>query len=249
MNTIQKIASLVLLMLLSMVAWAEEGKVVEYQVNGENYEGYFISAGDKAPLVLLMHDWDGLTGYEVKRAQMLADMGYSVFAADLFGAGVRPTENKDKKQHTGELYKDRDKMRALMNGALSEAVALGGDANNAVVMGYCFGGAAVLEMARSGADMKGFVTFHGGLATPEGQDYSDATGSFLILHGSADTAITMDQFASLTNQLEAASLEHEMVTFSGAPHAFTVFGSKRYREDADRKSWALFGEYLDTTLN
>lgn len=249
MNRFQKLASLVLLMGLSMVAWAEEGKAVEYQVNGENYEGYFISAGDKAPLVLLMHDWDGLTGYEVKRAQMLADMGYSVFAADLFGAGVRPTENKDKKQHTGELYKDRDKMRALMNGALSEAVALGGDANNAVVMGYCFGGAAVLEMARSGADMKGFVTFHGGLATPEGQDYSDATGSFLILHGSADTAITMDQFASLTNQLEAASLEHEMVTFSGAPHAFTVFGSKRYREDADRKSWALFGEYLDTTLN
>jgi dienelactone hydrolase len=249
MNRFQKLASLVLLMGLSLVAWAEEGKAVEYQVNGENYEGYFISAGDKAPLVLLMHDWDGLTGYEVKRAQMLADMGYSVFAADLFGAGVRPTENKDKKQHTGELYKDRDKMRALMNGALSEAVALGGDANNAVVMGYCFGGAAVLEMARSGADMKGFVTFHGGLATPEGQDYSDATGSFLILHGSADTAITMDQFASLTNQLEAASLEHEMVTFSGAPHAFTVFGSKRYREDADRKSWALFGEYLDTTLN
>jgi dienelactone hydrolase len=74
-------------------------------------------------------------------------------------------------------------------------------------------------------------------------------GSFLILHGSADTAITMDQFASLSNQLEAAGLEHEMVTFSGAPHAFTVFGSKRYREDADRKSWALFSEYLDTTLN
>ncbi len=249
MNMFHKMASLILLMVLSGVAWAGEGKAVEYQVNGENYEGYFVSAGDEAPLVLLMHDWDGLTGYEVKRAQMLADMGYSVFAADLFGAGVRPTENKDKKQHTGELYKDRDKMRALMNGALSEAVALGGDANNAVVMGYCFGGAAVLEMARSGADMKGFVTFHGGLGTPEEQDYSDATGSFLILHGSADTAITMDQFASLTNQLEAAGLEHEMVTYSGAPHAFTVFGSKRYREDADRKSWALFSEYLDTTLN
>ncbi len=249
MNTIQKIASLVLLTALPTIAWAGEGKAIAYQVNGENYEGYFISAGDDAPLVLLMHDWDGLTAYEVKRAQMLAGMGYSVFAADLFGAGVRPTENKDKKQHTGELYKDRGKLRALMNGALSEAASLGGDANNAVVMGYCFGGAAVLEMARSGADMKGFVTFHGGLGTPEGQDYSSAKGSYLILHGSADTAITMDQFASLTNQLEAASLEHEMVTFSGAPHAFTVFGSKRYREDADRKSWALFGEYLSATLN
>lgn len=248
MDTLQKITSLVLFMLLPAVTWAGAGKAIEYQVNGENYEGYFVSAGDNAPLILLMHDWDGLTDYEVKRAQMLADMGYSVFAADLFGAGVRPTENKDKKQHTGELYKNRDKLRALMDGALSEAVSLGGNASNTVAMGYCFGGAAVLEMARSGADLKGFVTFHGGLGTPEGQDYTNAKGSYLILHGSADTAITMDQFASLTNQLEGAGLEHEMVTFSGAPHAFTVFGSKRYREDADRKSWALFSEYLDTTL-
>ncbi len=249
MKTIQKITSVFLLMILPVAGWAAEGRSIEYQVNGENYEGYFVSAGDKAPLVLMMHDWDGLTDYEVKRAHMLADMGYSVFAADLFGAGVRPTENKDKKQHTGELYKDRAKLRALMDGALSEATALGGDAGNAVTMGYCFGGAAALEMARSGADMKGFVTFHGGLGTPEDQDYSQAKGSYLILHGSADKAISMDQFASLTNQLEAEGLAHEMVTFSGAPHAFTVFGSKRYREDADRKSWALFGEYLSATLN
>ena len=247
MKTILKIATLCLLIPLS--SWAGEGQTVDYQVNGENYEGYFISAGDQAPLVLMMHDWDGLTEYEVKRANMLADMGYSVFAADLFGAGVRPTENKDKKQHTGELYKNRTKLRALMDGALLEAAALGGDTDNAVTMGYCFGGAAVLEMARSGADMKGFVTFHGGLGTPEDQDYSRAKGSYLILHGSADKAISMDQFAKLTNQLEDAGLEHEMVTFSGAPHAFTVFGSKRYREDADQKSWALFGEYLSATLN
>ncbi len=247
MKTILKIAILGLLAPLS--SWAGEGKAIDYQVNGETYEGYFISAGDKAPLILMMHDWDGLTEYEVKRANMLADMGYSVFAADLFGAGVRPTENKDKKQHTGELYKNRTKLRALMDGALLEAAALGGDTDNAVTMGYCFGGAAVLEMARSGADMKGFVTFHGGLGTPEGQNYSQAKGSYLILHGSADKAISMDQFASLTNQLEGAGLEHEMVTYSGAPHAFTVFGSKRYREDADRKSWALFGEYLNAILN
>ena len=99
------------------------GKTVTYQVRGDAYEGYFVSAGKQAPLVLLIHDWDGLTDYEVKRADMLADMGYSVFAADLFGAGVRPTEVVDKRQHTGELYKDRDKMRALMNGALDQAAA------------------------------------------------------------------------------------------------------------------------------
>ena len=115
-------------------------------------------------------------------------------------------------------------------------------------MGYCFGGAAVLELARSGADLKGFATFHGGLKTPEGQDYSKTKGEILVMHGSADTAITMDQFAALTNELEQAGVRHQMVSYGGAPHAFTVFGADRYREDADRKSWALFSEFLQAQL-
>ena len=82
------------------------GNAVDYTVNGQAYEGYYISPTADAPLVLLVHDWDGLTDYEVKRANMLAELGYAVFAADLFGKGVRPTEVKDKRQHTGELYKD-----------------------------------------------------------------------------------------------------------------------------------------------
>lgn len=234
---------------LPMAQAMTPGKAVTYQVDGAAYEGYFISPSADAPLVLLIHDWDGLTDYEVKRAQMLSDMGYAVFAADLFGAGVRPTEVKDKRQHTGELYKDRAKMRALMNGALQTAANLGANPDRAVAMGYCFGGAAVLELARSGADLKGFVTFHGGLKTPDGQDYSKTQGPVLVLHGSADSAITMDQFAALTDELEKASVPHEMITYSGAPHAFTVFGSKRYREDADRKSWQRFGEFLRSTLD
>jgi dienelactone hydrolase len=238
-----KLTGFAILMLAFSGAWAS-GKTVTYQVGGADYEGYYVSPGGNAPLVLLIHDWDGLTDYEVKRANMLADMGYAVFAADLFGAGVRPTEVKDKRQHTGELYKDRDKMRALMDGALDQAAAMGGNRGNAVAMGYCFGGAAVLELARSGADMKGFATFHGGLKTPEGQSYGNAKGKLLIMHGTADTAITMDQFAGLANELEAAGVQHEMVTYGGAPHAFTVFGSPRYREDADKKSWKLFGEFL-----
>lgn len=238
-----KLTGLILLLLATSSAWAS-GKAVSYQVNGADYEGYYVSAGNNAPLVLLIHDWDGLTDYEVKRAEMLAAMGYSVFAADLFGAGVRPTEVKDKRQHTGELYKDRDKMRALMQGALDKAAALGGNRANAVAMGYCFGGAAVLELARSGADMRGFATFHGGLKTPPGQSYANASGKILVMHGTADTAITMDQFAGLANELETAGVQHEMVTYSRAPHAFTVFGSPRYRKDADTRSWKLFGEFL-----
>ncbi len=161
---------------------------------------------------------------------------------------MRPTEVKDKKQHTGELYTDREKMRSLLYGALAEAKKQGANIDEAVAVGYCFGGAAVLEFARSGADLKGFVTFHGGLATPDGQDYSKAKGDYLILHGTADTAITLDQFAALGVELNESKLPHEMITYGGAPHAFTVFGSKRYHEDADKKSWARFTDFLSTAL-
>ncbi len=180
---------------------------------------------------------------------MLAELGYSVFAADLFGKGVRPTEMVDKRQHTGALYKDREKLRALMQGALDAAKKQGGNIDNAVSMGYCFGGAAVLEQARSGANLKGFVTFHGGLSTPEGQDYSKTTGQLLIFHGSADSNITLQDFAALASELEKQGVTHEMTTYSGAPHAFTVFGEPRYRADADAKSWRRYLEFLDSTLN
>ncbi len=224
------------------------GEMVSYTSDGETYEGYYISPSPNAPLILLVHDWDGLTDYEVKRANMLADMGYAVFAADLFGAGVRPTEVEDKRQHTGELYKDREKMRNLLNAALETAKSQGANVDNAVAMGYCFGGAAVLELARSGADLKGFVTFHGGLSTPEGQDYSKTKGKLLIFHGTADKNITMEDFAALANELEENEVSHVMITYGGAPHAFTVFDSERYREDADRKSWERFSWFLNETL-
>ena len=139
-------------------------------------------------------------------------------------------------------------MRALMIGALETAQSNGANIKNAVAVGYCFGGAAVLELARSGADLKGFATFHGGLQTPEGQNYSKTRGSILIMHGGADTAITMDDFATLAKALETAGVPYEMAVYGGAPHAFTVFGSDRYREDADQKSWMLFNRFLEKNL-
>lgn len=242
----KSIFAVLFIVLVSSTAGAA-GESVMYNVNGKPYEGYFTSPSPNAPLVLIIHDWDGLTEYEVTRANMLADLGYAAFAADLFGAGVRPTAAKDRMQLTGDLYKDREKMRTLIKAALDAAKTKGANTNNAVVMGYCFGGAAVLEFARSGVDAKGFATFHGGLATPPGQDYSMTKGKLLIMHGSADTAVTMDEFATLAKDLEEKGVPHEMITYSGAPHAFTVFGSNRYREDADKKSWKRFTEFLTET--
>ncbi len=235
------------LLILPVVAIAA-GSPINYLVGDEEYAGYFISPTADAPLVLMVHDWDGLTDYEIKRARMLADLGYAVFAVDMFGQGVRPSAIEDKKRLTGALYQDREKMRRLLNAAYEVAREQGAQVDNAVIMGYCFGGAVVLEYARSGADLKGFVSFHGGLTTPEGQDYARTKGSVLVLHGSADSAVSMADFAGLTVELEQHGVPHEMITYSGAPHAFTVFGSDRYRQDADEKSWQRFVAYLAETL-
>ena len=220
------------------------GESVDYTVNGEQFEGYMEKGSADAPLVLLFHDWDGLTDYEVKRAGMLAGQGYSVFCADLYGKGVRPTEMADRRKCMQILTDDRPRMRTLMKGALETAKAQGLNTENCVAMGYCLGGRAVLELARAGEELKGFVTFHGGLDLPEGQDYSSTKGKVLILHGSADTGVTIDKFAALIGDLEKAGVPHECISYGGAPHAWTVFGSDRYREEADRKSWQRFLEFL-----
>ncbi|MEE4243389.1 MAG: dienelactone hydrolase family protein [Desulfopila sp.] len=241
-----------IMVFLVLFFWAgtavASGSFVKYTIDGEPFEGYYISPDAAAPLVIMVHDWDGLTDYEVKRAGMLAEQGFAVFAVDLFGEGVRPAAVEERRKLTGMLYKDRERMRALLQGGLKQAAASGGNLDNAVAMGYCFGGAVVLELARSGADLRGFVSFHGGLETPEGQDYSAAKGTILVLHGSADTAVTLDHFATLAKELEEQKRDHEMITYSGAPHAFTVFDTPRYREDADRKSWQRFIGFLQETL-
>lgn len=224
------------------------GRDVSYTIDGEEFEGFFLAGNAGRPLVILVHDWDGVTDYEKKRAGMLAEQGYQVFVLDLFGKGVRPVLRDEKKQLTGALYADRTRMRKLLNGGLDAARSLGGNVENAVSAGYCFGGAAVLEWARSGVGLKGFVSFHGGLTTPEEQDYTSVQSNILVFHGTADSAVTMDEFAELAEALEQDGVRHEMITYSGAPHAFTVFGSERYRKDADEKSWRRFQEYLADVL-
>ena len=117
-------------------------------------------------------------------------------------------------------------------------------------MGYCFGGAAVLELARSGKakGIKGYATFHGGLSTPKGQSYPANTAPILIAHGGADASIKMSHVAALSEGLEKAGVSYEIQVYSGAPHAFTVFGSSRYQKRADNKSWAAFASFLKVNL-
>jgi dienelactone hydrolase len=228
---------------------AQAGEALTYVVDGETFEGYHAAAsGNSKGLVLIIHDWDGLTEYELKRADMLADMGYDAFAVDLFGKGNRPIEPDAKKKETGRLYEDRERMRSLIVSGLREARKASDQ--KFVVMGYCFGGAAALELARSGEvkDIAGYASFHGRLETPEGQAYPSDTPPILIAHGGADTSVTMDDVADLSQELERASVPYEIEVYSGAPHGFTEFGSDRYQKRADEQSWEAFSAFLKTNL-
>ena len=165
---------------------------------------------------------------------------------DLYGKGNRPVETGAKKAETGKLYNDREKMRTLILAGLAEARRL------AVAMPWSWAIASAAQrcwLARSGKadNVAGYATFHGGLSTPDEQSYSADTPPILIAHGGADSSITMDDVAQLSGELEAAGVTYEIEVYSGAPHAFTVFGSDRYQERADRKSWAISAA-SETTL-
>ena len=245
------IRTLLAALLLSTTAHsAIAGEAVTYKVAGADYEGYWEESEQPAKgLVLIVHDWDGLTEYEEKRAAMLAKLGYDAFAVDLYGKGNRPVETGAKKAETGKLYNDREAMRQRLLAGLAEALKKS-TAQETIVMGYCFGGSATLELARSGlaGNVVGFASFHGGLKTPKGQSYSKDTPPLLIAHGGADSSITLDDVATLGKELEAAGTTYTIEVYSGAPHAFTVFGSDRYQERADRLSWDAFTSFMASVL-
>ncbi|MFP3343482.1 dienelactone hydrolase family protein [Halomonas sp. SIMBA_159] len=239
-------------LLLSTTAYAftPSGEDVTYEVNGERFEGYFVSAGENAKgSVLIVHDWDGVDDYERQRADMLAEQGYDAFAVDLFGAGNRPQATEDKQAATRALYEDRERMRELTLAGLAQAREAGAESNT-VIMGYCFGGAVALEIARSGeaSDVAAYTSFHGGLDTPEGQAYASDTPPIFIAHGGADDAVSLEDVATLAGELEAAGVTYEVGIYSGAPHAFSVFGSDRYHQRADEQSWATFHQWLEEML-
>ena len=239
--------------LLALAAAPAEAQIVteplEWEVEGTAFEGLVArNANLEEPrgVVLIVHDWNGIDAYERTRAEMLAAEGFTAVAVDLFGAEAVLEGIEDYRRETGALYADRELFRARLTGAIDAAADLPGAERGAVLMGYCFGGAAALEAARMGADLGGFVSFHGGLGTPEGQDWSDATGApVLVLHGSADPVSGMADLAVLMDELQAAEVPHRAEIYGGALHSFTVWGSSDYDPEADRRSWRALIDFLD----
>ncbi len=246
--------ALLITLLLPLTVQAEIiGQSVRYTHEGEAFEGYLAfneALGADQPAVIIIHDWDGLGEYEKTRARMLARQGYAAFAVDLFGEGIRPESIDQRRALTGALYADRTRMRALLEAGLDAAGSHDAvDPANAVTIGYCFGGAAALEWARAGGDLAGFVSFHGGLGTPDGQDYRQTSAPVLILHGSNDSVAPMSDVAALATQLDADAVDYRMEIYGGARHAFTDWdNAERYDPAADLQSWQTLGDFLGQTL-
>lgn len=244
-------ASAALALFAGAAAAQIEGEAHGYTVGDTEFEGYVArNTALEEPLgtVLIVHDWDGLTDYEKRRADMLAAAGYTAFAIDVYGADEEPQSVEDNRRLSGALYEDRETFRERLMGSIEAARALDGATDNMVLMGYCFGGAAVLEAARAGADLDGFATFHAGLDLPEGQDYSGVTAPVTMFHGSADPVSGMDAMAMTLNAMTEAGVEHDARIFGGARHAFTVWGSDDYVLEADRESWDGLMGFLDARL-
>ncbi len=227
-----------------LIAGAAMAQEVEYAVGAEAFEGYFAAAEDPAGLVLIIHDWDGLNGYERQRADMIADFGYDAFALDVFGAGNRPDTREGRVEATRAVLGDRERLRALVLAGL-DAARDQSEADRAVIMGYCFGGTVALALARTGEaeDVAGYASFHGNF--PDGPDWPDETPPLLVMHGGIDQNPGMQDLAQFVEEAEAAGLTYDVEIYSGADHAFTVFGGDRYQERADARSWQSFQHFLE----
>ena len=230
-------------------------QAVEYRDGGTVLEGYL--AWDDAvkgprPGILIVHQWMGLTDYEKMRADQLAGMGYVALAVDVYGKGVRPKDAAEASALAGKYKGDRALLRARVNAGLS---ALRGnrlvDPQRIAAIGYCFGGTAVLELARSGADVAGVVTFHGGLDSPNPGGGKNIRAKVLVLHGADDPFTPAKDIAAFQQELRDAKVDWQMVYYSGAVHAFTqkMAGNDpsrgaAYNERADRRSWEAMKTFL-----
>jgi dienelactone hydrolase len=234
---------------------AVKTKVIEYKQGDTVLEGFLAwddAKTGKLPGVLVIHEWTGLGPYVKKRAEMLAEMGYVAFAADIYGKGIRPATPAEANK-TATFYKnDRTLLRARAEAGLDVLKAQKSvDQKRLAAIGYCFGGTTVLELARDGAGLNGVVSFHGGLATPTPQDAKNIKGKVLALHGADDPFVKADEVAAFQDEMRKGGVDWEFVSYGNAVHSFTnpdsgTDNSKgaAYNEKADKRSWEAMKEFF-----
>lgn len=236
---------------------AMAGETVVYKDGDTAMEGYWASSTCKtnapAPIVLVIHQWKGLGDNEKMRADKLAGLCYNAFAVDMYGKGIRPATTEDAGKEATIYKSDSALARRRIGAALDFAKTQANvDASKIAAIGYCFGGTMALELARSGADIDGAISFHGGLSTPAPATEAGAIkASIQVHHGADDTFVPPEEVNAFVKEMNTANADWEMTHYAHAVHAFTQKEAGNdpsqgvaYNEKADLRSWQAAINFL-----
>jgi len=249
------------LALMPSVAHAQiKSSVIDYQIDGQPFRGYLSyddSISGKRPGVIVVHEWWGHNAYARKRAEMLAKLGYTAFALDMYGAGKLAKHPDDAQKFMQAAMTNM----SIMEKRFNEAVKLlkqqpTVDPNKIAAIGYCFGGGVVLHMASTGADLDGVVSFHGALSTVKTAQANKINAKILVLNGADDPFVTAAQITAFKQIMQKAGADFEFVNYPGAKHSFTnpeadSFGKQfnlplQYNAAVDKKSWQRMQQFFKT---
>jgi dienelactone hydrolase len=256
----------ILPMILSVLAFAGsssakpkiEGKTVQYSSGGVIMKGYLVydkNIKGKRPGVLVVHEWWGLNDYVRKRARMLAEMGYTALAVDMYGDGRQATHPDDAGKLSSELMKNFGTAKARFIAAmefLKKQPAV--DPEKVAAIGYCFGGGIVLNMARQSVDLKGVASFHGSLSAVKPAERGAVKAKILVVNGADDKFTTPEQIKAFKKEMKEAGADLRFISYPVAVHSFTnpdadIYARKfnlpiAYNAEADKKSWEELRKFL-----
>jgi dienelactone hydrolase len=251
-----KAASLLLLLATICAPAKLVTRTVDYaDAKGAPLEGYVVyddATSAPRPGVIIVHDWRGLTDYTKKRADMLAQLGYVAFAADIYGKGVHPNSVPEYASTMAPYKADRLLYRARVHAGYDAFLQQPEvDPTRIAAIGYCFGGTGVIEMARDGLPLRGVVSFHGGLDARPVTDGKVMTAPILALCGEADPFEQPNDMVEFIQQMHDNHIDLQVVEYPGAQHAFTDPGvdalnipGAKYNAAADHQSWIAMKAFL-----